>query len=294
MKRNRIFWLAAAALLLIRPLTAETISFKFAYSLPSIREGDINAWMSSFNTLWADWQAQTGGELSGEFPSLDYQPSYEVEIRIPIAPILAFSISASRLQSSNNGTISFTSTDGSQIETHFISNQVNALPVKLGFCLLLKLPRLPLTAVVSGGRHITFVRYKTSEDYSALFKTTEQDYDYWYSKTNTYNSESLGFYASVALELSVLRYLSLVVEGEQVWSKAAGFKGPYTFENYLGENASGKASLYYYSSDQFGLGKTYPLLAGHKSRPEENVSALRQGELNFGGISLRVGLRLKF
>jgi hypothetical protein len=294
MKTKRILWLAVAALLLVRPGPAETISFKFAYSIPSVRDGDINAWMSSYNYLWTDWQTRIGGQLDGEFPALDYRSSYEVEIRIPIVSVFSLSISASRLQSNNEGTVSFTSGDGTQMESHFIKNQVTALPVKLGLSISLPFPRIPLTVVISGGRHIVFIRYKTNENYDALFQTPEMNYEYWYKKVNTYNSQALGFYASLALEINVIRFLSLVVEGEQVWSRVDGFKGPYTFENYLGENADGKASLYYYNSDQWGLNKSYPILSGHEKRPDENNTSIRQGELNLSGIILKVGFRLKF
>ena len=289
-----MLWIAVAALLLIRPCLAEKISFKFAYSIPSIRDGDVNAWITSFNNLWTDWQSNIGGQLSGEFPALDYRSSYEFEMRIPILSVFSLSISTSRLQSSGQGTVSFTRGDGNQVESHFISNQVKALPLKLGLCIAFPLPKIPLTAVISGGRYIVFVRYKTSENYEALFQTPEKNYEYWYKKANTYNSEALGFYASLALELDLIRHLSLVVEGEQVWARVDGFKGPYLFESDIGEDSQGKASLYYYESDQWGLNKSYPLLVGHEKRPDESGGAIRQGELNLGGIILKIGLRLKF
>jgi hypothetical protein len=104
----------------------------------------------------------------------------------------------------------------------------------------------------------------------------------------------MGFYAAIALEVNLFRQLAFVIEGEQVWSKADGFKGPFTYEDYLDERTSGKASLYYYEGDLWGLDKSYSTLSGHRDRPEEPINNVRQGELNFTGFIFKVGIRLKF
>lgn len=299
MKSKSILTLAATALLLAVPCFSETVSIKFSYSIPSIGDGDINTWINSYNKLWVDWKNQIGGDLQGEFPVLQYQNSYEFEIRIPIVSILSLSFSAGRFQSSTEGTVTLSAGEGTQTESHFISNQVSAVPIKLGFSLSIPVARIPMTqipmtVVVSGGRHIVFASYKYRENYEALFQAGGEEYNYWYNKSNSYNSQALGLYASLALEINLIRQLAFVIEGEKTWSKADGFKGPFTYEDYLDERSSGKASLYYYEGDLWGLNKSYPILSGHKDRPEEGVNNVRQGELNFSGFIFKVGLRLKF
>ena len=294
MRRKRLIWLAAAALLIVSPSLAETVSFRFAHAIPSINDGDINTWTNSYNSLWEDWQSAIGGTLSGEFPALKYKANFEIEVRIPIVSILSLSLSAGRLQSSAEGTVSLNSEGDTQVETHFISNRVTATPIKIGLSLSIPITRFPLNVVISGGRHIVFVRYSSSENYDALFRAPEKDYSYWYKKSKTFNSEALGFYAGLALELDLIRHLAVVVEGEQVWSQVDGFKGPYSYEDYLDENSSGKASLYYYESDRWQMNQSYSVLEGHKERPEEGINNLRQGEINLSGIIFKIGLRLKF
>ncbi|MCJ7681066.1 MAG: hypothetical protein MUP70_10105, partial [Candidatus Aminicenantes bacterium] len=175
-------------------------------------------------------------------------------------------------------------------------NQIRAIPLKIGFSLNIRMPFFPKLLVTTGaGRHIVFVRYNTEERYDAAFTTEGQNFSYWYERSNSYKSEALGFYMTAGIELQVFKFLALVGEVEKVWSEVDGFKGEYTFNDFSDTDTSGKASLYYYENAAFGLNGHYPVLAGHKIRPEgETISGVRQGLLNFSGQSLRFGIRFIF
>jgi hypothetical protein len=124
------------------------------------------------------------------------------------------------------------------------------------------------------------------------------EFSYWYNKDDKYGSEALGTYISFGLEFEIIQYIAVVLEAEKTWSKIDGFKSNHIYEGYLGENIfnkGGKASLYFYESDQWNLGQHYSVLTSHKERPDETyMQNIRQGEFDFSNFSFKIGLRLKF
>lgn len=275
---------------------ADKISLKIGYASNSLQSGDINTWVNSYNSLWKDWQIQKGGQLTGGFEPLSYGPSYDLELRIPIFKGFAINLGGTFLQSAREGRITFVNPANQQEETQFMKNSVSAVPITIGFSLSIPLPVFPrLVFFAGGGRHIIFARYRIEESYEANFTFAGHAYKYWFNRSDKFRSEALGFYASGGIEFHVVPFLALVVEANRTWSKVDGFKGTHSFDNYLGQNESGKVSLYYYESSEFGLGAYYPVLEGHKVRPDtSDIRNIRQGQLNFSGLSIKIGIRFIF
>ncbi|MGD2245447.1 MAG: hypothetical protein PVI11_02750 [Candidatus Aminicenantes bacterium] len=297
--KNKNFLFLSVVLILAwtsHPVHAENISFRICYSTNTIQKGDLFSWIDSFNTLWQDWQSSRGGTLDGQFKAAQYGFSYDVEMRIPIVSGLAFNIGGSQLKSRTEGTVNLDQAGRDQSETHSISNKITAVPLKIGLSYSFRLPFFShLSVCVGGGRLIVLGKYETSERYDLILQQQSSEYDYWYERSNTFKSDALGFYANVALEYELAKFVAVVVEAEQKWAKLSGFKGPYTYEDFEGNQESGKASLYFYESNQWGLGKYYSVLYGHRKRPDDaEIRNTRQGELNFGGYSLKVGIRILF
>lgn len=281
------------------PAEAETLGLRFSYGSPTMDGGDVNSWIKASNTLWADWAARTGGRMDGRLSELAFDPGTEGELSVHIFKGLSFRIGGGRLQSRAQGSVFLLGSAQGQGETYAVSNRMSAVYAKLG--LVFSYPILGnLSAHVGGGRHLSFIKYQASENYEARFQFLGRDYIYWFEKTNTFRSEGLGYYAVFGLEYTVLRHIGFVVDVENVWSKVDGFKGPYTYRR-LGPDdereytESGGASLYYYESRSPGLDAFYPVLSGEKDRPDgEATRAVRQGVFDFSGMTVRLGLRLKF
>lgn len=283
------------------PLSGETISFKFCYNTASISGGDINTWIDSYNTRWNDWQSFWKGELEGQLNALKYGPKYEVELRVPIILGLALNLSGSHFSSSSEGTVTFLHGTGDQAEEGYLKNEIKGIPMKIGFSYSYALPFLENLYVCAGiGRHITFLKYKVLENYELSIS----NFTYSLKKDNSYNSEALGVYINFGLEYDVIRFIAFVVEAEKVWSKADGFKGVFEtdfYDPYLNERTieSGKASLYFYEDQENWNNKYYSYLAGHEKRPDDpqehpHIRNLRQGEIDLGTFSFKIGIRLKF
>lgn len=280
----------------LQPVYAENVSFKFSFNSNNIQQGDLSLSTESFNTIWKDWKTSKGGSLLGMFDPIIYGFNYEMELRIPIFSGFALNLGGSRLKSSGGGTIDFEQSSGIQSESHFLKNDITIYPFKIGFSYLFQLPFFSnLSIGIGGGRLIIFSKYETSERYDLDISGQGEEFNYWYERSNSYNSEGLGLYASIMLEYELFKFMAIVLEAEQKWVKIDGFKGPFSFTDFDGKDESGKASLYFYESNRWGLGNYYSILMGHKDRPDSAfIRNIRQGELNLSGYSFKVGIRLIF
>lgn len=288
--------LTAILLIFSSPLQSEKVSLKFSFKTNSVGESDVHTWINSYNTLWKDYQTSKGGSISGQFELPHFGANYEIELRIPIVSGFALNLAGSPLSSQKEGTIDYQNLEGTQNESHFIQNEITALPIKIGFSFSYPLPILPNLSVFAGaGRQIVFIKYKTQENYDAVFSVLGQEFSYWFKNEGTYRSEALGFYASLGAEYEVMKFFSLVIETEKTWAKADGFKGAWSYKDYTGIDKSKKATLYFYEKRTLGFDQYYSVLAGQEKRPEDStIRNIRQGEFNMNNFSLKIGIRVKF
>ena len=300
-----ILWVAVF-LVISSPLMAEKISLKISYNSASIKKSDLNTWINSYNTFWKDWQAYSNGQLEGQFNTLNYGPKYEVELRIPLFAGIAFNLCGSHFSNAEEGSISFDHGTLTQTEKDFIRNEIQGIPIKIGLSYSLALPFSDKFFLFAGvGRHITLLKYKFIGDTELKIG---QSMIYSLKRDSSYNSEALGFYATLGVEYDLIKPIAIVFEAEKVWSKANGFKGPFLsdffdpFENTRTVE-EGKASLYFYEYKPWWNNTNYSSFTGYKTRPEdpedfpvgiEQIQNIRQGEFDLSTFSFKVGIRFKF
>ena len=281
----------------------EKISFRLSYNVNSLNMGDLNNWIESYNESWEDYATLNGGNLQGEFQPLDYKNNFEFSLRIPIYQGFAFNGGGGQSSAMEEGDITFQSLEGNQQESVYLNNQTQALMIKLGFSYNFQLPFYPKLYVVTQlGRYIVFNKYTVIENKESFFSSFGKDFIYINEKETTYRSEALGMYASIGLEFELIQYISLVLEGEKLWASADGYKGSFSqtlLENIDGnitqQKESGKETLYFYETTRANLTGYYSVLSGHEIRPDDpDIRDLRQGKFDFGGLSIKLGIRFKF
>jgi hypothetical protein len=296
--RRRSLRTAAALLLLVAaagtPSRAERISVRLNLRTYSAAEGDLQAWIKSYNALWTAFAAKSGAVLQGSFQPPSLGSSWEVEVRFPLFAGLALDLAGSSIAGTADGAVQFQNSAATHSESDTLLNSVKAIPLRFG--LSFTLPVWNNLRVVAGyGRHLVFARYSVEENYEALFKSSRSEYDYWFKRAVTYRSEALGSYLTVGAEYLVLPFLSVGLEAEKDWTRMSGFKGAYTYNDYAGQAAKGKYSLYFFESDEFGEDLPTELLAGRSDRPEGPLYRnVRAGEFDFSGFSLKLGVRFMF
>ncbi len=131
------------------------------------------------------------GIFNGRFDPITYGYNYELELKIPIFSGFALNLGGSRLKSSSKGTIDFEQTSGTQTETHFLKNDILVYPFKIGFSYMFRLPFFSnLSIGIGGGRLIIFSKYETFERYELDFLESEEGFNYWYERSNSYRPDS--------------------------------------------------------------------------------------------------------
>ncbi|MCJ7588702.1 MAG: hypothetical protein MUQ00_12495 [Candidatus Aminicenantes bacterium] len=296
--RRRSLWTAAALGRLVlagtTPLRAERVSVRLNLRTYSAAEGDLQTWLQSYNSLWTSFNSKNGGTLLGSFQPPALGSSWEIEVRFPLFAGLALDLAGTTVSGAKDGTVQFQNPGATHTESDFLLNDVKATPIRIGLSFTLPVwNNLRLSA--GYGRHLVFARYRVEENYEAVFKGPKMDYRYWFKKATTYRSESLGSYATFGAEYLVLPFLAVGIEAEKDWTRISGFKGSFTYSDHTGKTDSGSYSLYFFESDEFGLDQPTQLLIGRTDRPAGDLYRnVRQGEFDFSGFSLKIGLRFLF
>jgi len=300
------FFLTLTFLLIIVCVSSygkENVSLRISYNANSMNIGDVNTWIESFNESWKDYAALNNGNLQGELNPLDFKNNLEFSVRIPIYQGFAINGSGGQSSSIAEGDITFQNLTGDQKEYIYLNNQTKALMFKLGFSYNFQLPFYPkLHLVTQFGRYLVFNKYTVIENKESYFSSFGKEFIYFNDKETDYRSEALGIYASLALEFELIQYLAFVLEAEKLWANADGYKGSYSqsiIENLNGkiteQNISGKETLYFYETTMANLTEYYSVLSGHEKKPDgPEIRDIRQGEFDFGGLAIKLGIRFKF
>jgi len=299
-KKTPILLVLILALLITHPAYAEKISLKLSFNTNSYGKGDLGTWLPSLNSQWNDYSTEYPGTLAGEFVAPTYGSNIEIELRIPIFKGFGLNFAGSRLSGLEEGEVTYSSQDANQEEVQYLLNDVSGLNLKIGFSYAAELPFLEgLHLFGNVGRHVIYAKYKVENNYLLEIETLGREFLYESKQENSYSSDSLGWYAGLGVEYDVIQHVSIVFEIEKIWSKVNGFKGTQLYKFYqdgvMVIDDSGKASLYYYEDQMFGLENYYEILQGHIDTPDdESIRNLRSGELNFSTLSFKFGIRFKF
>lgn len=299
-KKILVFSILILALLFTHPLYAEKISLKLSFNANSYANGDLETWIQSINTQWRDYRIEYPGSITGEFVTPAYGSNIEIELRIPIFKGFGLNLAGSRLSGSEEGEVTYRRNNSTQEESQYLMNDVSGLNLKIGFSYAAELPFLKgLHLFGNVGRHMIYAKYKVENNFLASTVAAGREFLYESRQENSFSSDSLGWYAGLGVEYDVIQHVAIVFELEKIWSKVDGFKGTHEFRFYQDEvlvnDDTGKASLYHYEEQKFGLDTHYEILLGHTDQPEdESIRNLRSGELNFSTFSVKFGIRFKF
>lgn len=196
---------------------------------------------------------------------------------------------------------------------------LQTLPVIVTFYYSLPLGRgLILSLGAGGGYYFGWLNYREVYQYrfdyveektvdsNALTDVDEFSTSGEYSEKST--SHSLGFHGGGSLEIRLTSSLSFIFEALGRWVDFKGWKGEridsYTWEHTWGlygqnydsgseeEVKEGKLWMIDYQCDE--TGNSYPRLIFSKERPvSSSFVNVREGKINFNGLSIRVGFMIR-
>lgn len=159
-----------------------------------------------------------------------------------------------------------------------------------------KIQALPLRIFLSF-QPISFFYLKTGVEYyfaECVYLYRYEREEGWQEWQGESKAQDFGFLGGFGLEWKVLSPLSFFLEAVGRYARIIGFEGKNTYRDSDGSVTTEEGKLYFYQGKGAGE-KTYPLLFVRKNKPEGfDVSEAKEAIVDFSGISLKVGIKIRF
>jgi hypothetical protein len=202
------------------------------------------------------------------------------ELAIPLSSQFTLSAGADYFSTKKESSVVFEKEAIS--EKYTAAPKITVLPVKLSIAFY---PAPFLSFKIGASYYFAKCRY---------FYRFEQE-DTWKEWQGEAKAQNVGFWGGLGLEWNTGAHLAFLIEAESQFAPIKGFKGTGTYmDSTMSEPATEDGMLYAYDGKISGA-NSYPLLFIRNKLPSEGgVENAREAEVDFTGITLRAGFRIKF
>lgn len=275
-------------------------SIKLTGGLGYVKFGDINLSLGSVNNneVFEYWRKNDPERVDGKIKKLNsWINDWEIELRIDITPEIAVGIATSgAIHRKNESSLTYTykGSAGDQISAFTYRPEFEAsMPVKLN--LYYSVAYGPKSRIVFNGG---IAHYSAKASQYRKFELTPPDsFSEWVKRYWDINRKSFfGFHLGVGWEYSLTKNIALIIEGQGRYARSKGFKGNMQLEHiFEGIYHEEKGTLYYIDFWDPAIGALYTDLEVWEKPPEIILfkGIIREAFLDLGGLSLRVGIRIK-
>ncbi len=260
-------------------------SMKVHGGMSYLFSNDINDHLQATTDYWND----RGVDVEGEFDLMQNGIEFGGEFIVNLTPHIGIGLGGGYMQASSESTVNNVWFGYSYQDT--ARPKVTVIPLTLSAYFDLPLAKRLSFAVQAG---LGYYLGTFSWDYS--YESELDDFkENWEGKSN-----ALGFHGGLGFEFNFSSRIALFVEGFGRYAKLKALKGDYTFEEtffgYQGQGSIDEATLWYYEWRSSLTGNYYPTLEFNDEKPEETsfLKNVREGEFDLTGISVRVGIRIRF
>jgi hypothetical protein len=200
------------------------------------------------------------------------------ELSFPLSTHIFISIGADYLLGEKESSIEFQR--GSIIDTLTTHPKFEAIPIRLA---------------VSSYLYPSFYAKIGVEYYLAQcfynYQIQREDFkEEWQGEAK---AQDFGFMGGLGFDWRLSSAFSFIIEVTGRYAKISGFEGEDHHIDSTGLNATEKGKLYFYQGSLTG-GNSYPLLFIREKKPTAWVSDLREAVIDFSGLSIKTGIKIKF
>jgi len=239
--------------------------------------GDLNKAAQGLADLYSD---QLGVSADQEITPVHITYLVGGELAIPLSSQFFISVGADYFHSKEESGLTFQ--EGLTTASLKVAPEITAVPIKLG---LVFYPVSSLYFKVGASYYLAQCRY---------YYRFEQDY-FWQEWAGEAKAQNIGFWGGLGFDLNLATNLAFFLEATSQFAPIKGFKGTGTvLTTYMVEPVSEEGTLYAFDAT-ISSGHTYPMLFIRNKRPAEGgVENAREAEIDFTGIILKAGFRIKF
>lgn len=213
----------------------------------------------------------------GDVKPVHYGFSFGGEFSISLTSRLSLAIAIESFQGEKESLADFSQV----MQAHFLKTRPRLSAVPAGISVSYEfIPAL----YIKGG----FSYYFAECSYFYQIQAQEQLQE-WIGEAS---ARGLGLQGALGFTRSIGPRLGLVVELAGHYAKINGFQGKDTFKSSSGQTLIEKGTLYLIQAE-VSEQESYPLLFIRESKPREaGVIDAREAQIDFSGISLKIGLRI--
>jgi hypothetical protein len=239
--------------------------------------GDLNKAAQGLADLTSE---QLGIPADKEVTPIHLAYLFGGELSFPLSSQFTLSAGADYFSSKKESTIAFL--NEAVTDSYKAAPEITALPVKLSITFY---PASFLYFKLGASYYFVKCRY---------FYRFEQE-DTWKEWQGEAKAQNVGFWGGLGFEWSMGAHLAVLIEAVSQFAPIKGFKGTGTsLDSTMTEPATEEGKLYAYDGKISSL-NSYPLLFIRNKLPSEGgVENAREAEVDFTGITLRAGFRIKF
>lgn len=238
--------------------------------------GDLNTGARGLADFYGDY---FGADPDGEISPLDKHLVFSGDIAVSVHPKISLGIGADYLDGKKTSRISYIR--GLNESIYASRPEIRALPVR-AFVLY----SISSHFYVKIGMEYCFTRCRY------FYRLEEENFwQQWRGEARANGVGALGGFG-MALDLSSLVGFYFEVDGR--YAKIDSFRGTDRYEDSTGLTSAENGKMYYYTAEVTG-GKSFSLLYIRSRTPSEpGVVEPREASVNFSGLSLKAGLRIRF
>jgi Bacterial SH3 domain len=239
--------------------------------------GDLNKAAQGLADLYSE---QLGVAADKQVTPIHLTYIFGGELVFPLSSQFFLSAGADYFLSKKESTISFGNETISG--TFKTAPEITVLPVKLSITFY---PASFLYFRIGASYYFAKCRY---------FYRFEHE-DAWTEWQGDAKTKNVGFWGGLGLEWNLGGHLALLVEATSQFAPIKGFKGTGTRQDStMAEPVTEEGTLYAYDGKISSV-NSYPLLFIRDKLPTEGgVENAREAEIDFTGLTLRAGFRIKF
>ncbi len=238
--------------------------------------GDINKGALGLVDFYGDVLGIVG---EGDLRPVHYGYTLGGELSIPWSSRLSLGIGVNFFQGKMESLLDFTK--GLTTRTIITRPKLSAIPVEITVSFSL-LPEL----YIKGGVSYSFAK-------CSYFYHIQEEELIWQWQGNA-SAQGFGLLGGLGFIKDITPHLSFIAEVSGRYVKIDGFKGKDTSQDPSGQTLTEEGTLYFIQAE-VSEQRSYPLLFIRKTKPSEaGVIHAREAKVDFSGISLKVGFRIRF
>jgi len=264
-------------------------SLKITGGYGTMAVGDFNTVVEDLDSLYTYTVSLMGYTKDGALKKLNYGIELEGEIIMKLPGNFGLGIGTGYYLRSKNSEFSIEDVAFGEVNVS-IQPEFTAIPITLTFYYFLPSKSL-VNLYLNGGVGYYFGK--------SIF-TLRQDLEFvgfppeWIEGRLEAKDQGFGFHGGVGLEFNVISKVAFFIEGNGIYCKLKSWEGDAITEDSFGFSDEDSGTVWYYEDDM-GLDRLYAQFIISEDKPDwGGISNVRKLEWNLSGLSLRVGIRIKF